>query len=87
MERFFLCPCLLINGDEELQQKFNNRALGSQKFANFWHAESCDKKLSGGTSANHAKHLHPLTHVNPLPPHTHARSPRQMKDPVRILSR
>ena len=75
------------DGDEKLQQKFSNFFLLTivARWEAFCHGKSCDKKLSGGTSANHAKHLHPLTHVDPLPPHTHARSPRQMKDPVRIL--
>ena len=45
----------------------------------FAHGKSCDLKLRSGTSANYAEHLHPLTHVDPLPPNTHARFPRQMK--------
>ena len=79
-------------GDESCSKSFQtfvfdtNRALGCtslQTLATFCHGQKLRQKLSGGTSANHAKHLHPLAHVDPLPPHTHARSPRQMKYPVR----
>ena len=79
------------HGDEKMQQAFDiNRALGGkslQFFATFCLGRKLRQNVSGGTSADHAEHLHPITHVDPLPPHTHARSPRQMRDPVRILKR
>ena len=35
------------------------------------HVQKLRQKLSGGTSANHAKHLHPLTHARRPSPATH----------------